>query len=105
MIPFILWTLCCCLLLGIGIYCFRSKKPVGFFANARTFPVKDITGYNRACGKLWIGYSLISILCGLPLLSTENPILALVTVLGVVLATLGMILSYVLVIEKKYRDK
>ena len=105
MTAFLLWTLCCCLLLGIGIYCFRSEKPVGFFANAKTFPVKDPKAYNRACGKLWIGYSLICILCGIPLLAAQNSPLILLTVLGIVFATLGMILTYVLVIEKKYRDK
>ena len=105
MLPFLLWTLCCCLLLAMGIYCFLSRKPVGFFANAKTFPVKDVTGYNRACGKLWIGYSLICLLCGLPLLMGQNSSLVLLSVVGIVFATLGLILTYVLVIEKKYRDK
>ena len=105
MTAFILWMLCSCLLIGIGISCFLSKKPVGFWANAKAFPVKDQKGYNRACGKLWISYGLICILCGFPLLHGQNTPLVLFSVLGMVLATLGMMLIYVLVIEKKYREK
>ena len=105
MTAFIIWTLCCCLLLFIGLYCFFSKKAVGFFANAKTFPVENVKGYNRACGKLWIAYSLVCMAAGLTLLDRENPALILITVLVVVAATLAMILIYTMVIEKKYRKK
>ena len=105
MTAYLLWCLCFLLILGLGIFCFFSKKPVGFWANANTFPVADVKGYNRACGWLWILYSLIGILTGLPLLSPQNSALVLLSVLGVLLDTLGLILIYVLVIEKKYRAK
>ena len=103
MLPFLLWTLCCCLLLAMGIYCFLSRKPVGFWANANPFSVTDVRGYNRACGFLWIGYSLLGMVTGLPLLSPQNSALVLLSTLGVVADTLMLILIYVLVIEKKYR--
>ena len=102
---FILWCLCFSLTLLLGICCFFSKKPVGFFANAKTFPVKDVKGYNRACGFLWGFYSLVGILAGLPLLEAQNDTLVLLSVLGVMGVTLALILIYVLIIEKKYRAK
>ena len=103
MFAFILWALCCCLLLGIGIYSFFAKKPVGFFANAKPFPVKDVKGYNRACGILWAVYSLICMAAGIPLLFPQKVVLVLSSVGIMVIATLALILVYVMVIEKKYR--
>lgn len=103
MFAFILWTLCCCLLLGIGVSSFFAKKPVGFFANAKPFPVKNVKGYNRACGILFICYSLVCMAAGIPLLFPQNSIVILFSVGGMVIATIALILVYVLVIEKKYR--
>lgn len=105
MFAFILWTLCCCLLLGIGIYSFHAKEPIGFFANAKPFPVTDVKGYNRACGKLWIGYSLICLAAGIPLLFPQKVVLILSSVGVMVVATIALILVYVKVIEKKYRSE
>ena len=45
-IGFIVWALCGCLMIGLGIGAFFSKKAVGFWANIKTFPVNDIRGYN-----------------------------------------------------------
>ena len=103
MFAFILWILCCCLLLGIGIYAFYAKQPVGFFANTKAFPVKDVKGYNRACGILFICYSLLCMAAGIPLLFPDQVVIILLSVLGMVIATIAMILIYVKVIEKKYR--
>ena len=105
MAAFLLWCLCSCLFLGFGIYCFFAKKAVGFWANARPFEVVDIRGYNRACGRLWIGYSLILAALGLPLLAGQNAAPVLLSVLGTVADTLGLILIYVLKIEPRYRKK
>ena len=102
---FMLWCGCFFLLLLLGLSCFLRKKQVGFFANADPFPVSDVRGYNRACGICWIAYSLIGMVCGLPLLGEENPARILLMVLFTALDTLGLILLYVLVIEKKFQKK
>ena len=102
---FILWCVCFFLFSGLGVRCFLARKPVGFFANAKPFPVSDIKRYNRSCGWLWISYSLLGILTGLPLLSKQNDALILLSVLGVAADTLALIIVYVLIIEKKYRAK
>ena len=103
MAAFLIWCGCFLIFLILGIFCFFSKKQVGFWANAHPFPVSDVRGYNRACGFLWILYSLLGILTGLPLLNPRNSALILLSVLGVLADTLLLILLYVLVIEKKYR--
>ena len=59
MVPFLIWCLCFLLFFLLGIFCFFSKKQVGFFANAAPFPIEDVKGYNRACGFLWIFFSLL----------------------------------------------
>ena len=104
-IAYLIWLLCSCLILGLGIYCFFAKKAVGFWANAKPFPVSDVRGYNRTCGRLWIGYSLLLDLVGLPMLIGQNDAVVLLSVLGAAALTLGLILTYVLKIEPKYRRK
>ena len=38
---FVIWCLCGCLFIGLGVFAFFSKKPVGFWANVKTFAVND----------------------------------------------------------------
>ena len=103
MAAFFIWCGCFLCFLILGIFCFFSRKQVGFWANAKPFPVSDIRGYNRACGFLWIFYSLLGILTGLPLLTPQNSALVLLSIVGVLADTILLILIYALVIEKKYR--
>ena len=53
-VAFVIWSVCALLFAGIGIWCFKSKKPVGFFAGVEAPKVKDTAAYNRAVGRLWI---------------------------------------------------
>ena len=105
LLAFFIWCACFGIFLILGITCFFAKKAVGFWANAKAFPLENVKGYNRACGWLWIGYSLVGMLSGLPLLAGQNHPLVLLSVLAVVLDTLALMLIYVLVIEKKFRAK
>ena len=105
MTAFLIWCAFAAFFVGLGVYCFFAGKPVGFWANAETFPVSDVRGYNRACGWLWTAYGLVLALLGTPLLAGQNNALILFSILGVVAENLVMILVYVLVIEKKYRKK
>ncbi len=104
-IGFIIWTLCGCFIIGLGISAFFSKKPVGFWANIKIFQVNDIKGYNRATGKLFIVYGIIFIMLGLPLLSGENSPYILLSILGVMLETIAIMAIYSLFITKKYEKK
>lgn len=104
-IGFIVWALCGCLMIGLGISAFFSKKAVGFWANIKTFSVNDTRGYNHATGKLFIIYGVIFIILGMPLLSDQNTPYILLSILGVMIETIAIMAIYSLYITKKYRKK
>lgn len=105
LIGFIIWAIFGCFIIGIGIHAFFSKKPVGFWANIKTFPVHDIKGYNHATGKLFISYGIIFIVLGMPLLSEQNSPFILLSVLGVMIETIAIMAIYNVIITKKYKEK
>lgn len=102
---FIVWAIVGCILIGIGIGASFSKKAVGFWANSKTFPVKDIKGYNHALSKLFILYGVIFIVLGIPLLCDQNTPYILLSVVGVMVETIALMSIYSIVIEKKYRSE
>ena len=107
MLAFIIWAICGCAFLILGIYACLSKKEVafGFWANSGTFPVKDVKSYNRAVGKLWCVFGVVFLILGLPLLEGQNSPLILISILGVMAEAIIAMSVYTVVIEKKYRDK
>ena len=106
-LAFVIWSVVGLLFVGMGIYAFFSKKaqPMGFWANAKMFEVTDVRKYNAAMGKLFIGFGLVFIVLGLPLLSGQNSALIILSVFGVMAEAICMMAIYVLVIEKKYKKK
>ncbi|MCI5805032.1 MAG: hypothetical protein MR029_01735 [Clostridium sp.] len=85
--------------------CFSKKEVAfGFWANVKQFPVKDIRGYNRATGKLFIIYGLILIVLGLPLLKGQNNPYILLSVLGVMIETIAIMVIYGMCVEAKYKE-
>ncbi len=90
----------------IGIRCFFSDKPSGFWANAEQFEVTDVHAYNNAMGKLWIVAAILYTTLGLPLLNPKNILLViLVTVVGCMIVSIGIMIFFTTVIEPKYRKK
>ena len=104
-IGFIIWAVVGFIIIGIGISAFFSKKAVGFWNNIKTIQVKDIKGYNRATGMLFICYGIIFIVLGIPLLSGQNSPYILLSVLGVVIETITIMAVYSLVVTKKYEER
>ena len=82
-----------------------SKNPVGFWANIETIKVKDVKGYNRATGLLFIIYGIIFVILGIPLLEGQNTSYVLLSVIGVMVETIAIMFVYSLVIAKKYEEK
>ena len=82
-----------------------SKNPVGFWANTETIKVKDVKGYNRASGLLFIIYGIIFVILGIPLLDGQNTPYVLLSVIGVMVETIVIMAAYSLVIVKKYEEK
>ena len=105
MIGFVIWSLLGVFIIGLGIKDMFSKNPVGFWANTETIKVKDVKGYNRASGLLFIIYGIIFVILGIPLLDGQNTPYVLLSVIGVMVETIVIMAAYSLVIVKKYEEK
>ena len=105
MIGFIVWAIVGCILIGIGVCAYFSKKTVAFWENMKAFPVRDIKGYNHALGKLFIFYGMLFVVLGIPLLSAQNTPYILLSVFGVMIETIVFMVIYSLFIEKKYKKQ
>ena len=105
MIGFVIWALVGVVIIILGIRAYFSRKVAGFWANIKPISVNDITGYNRAVGKLFVIYGVILIALGLPLLSGQNSPYILLSVLGVMIETIVIMAVYSLCIERKYEGQ
>lgn len=107
MFAFGIWSLMSLAFICLGVYCFFSKREVafGFWANAEVFPVNDIKKYNHALGRLWIVFGALLAVLGLPLLEGQNSLMILLSVVGTMILAISCMVVYVLIIEKKYRQK
>ena len=102
-IGFVIWILCGCMFVCLGVYGFFAKKPLGFWANAKVFEVTDIKKYNRAVGKLFCTFGIVFAILGIPLISGQNSPWILLSVLGIMIETIVAMAVYSLVFEKKYK--
>ncbi|MBQ8857071.1 MAG: hypothetical protein IJ024_02880 [Lachnospiraceae bacterium] len=102
-IGFVIWCITGCFFIALGIYSLFSKKAIGFWANAKMFQVTDVKKYNRAMCKLFCIMGVIFIFLGFPLLSKQNSVWILLSVIGVMLEVIAAMIIYTNVIEKKYK--
>lgn len=100
---FMIWCVVGGGFLCLALYSWFSERPVGFWANARLFEVQDIKGYNREMAKLFGGFGLVFLGLGIPLLVGGSSAWILLSVVGVMAESIGAMVVYSLVIEKKYR--
>ena len=59
--PFVIIILGCCLLfIAIGLVSFRRATPMPFWSGTQVTSreIRDVSGYNRASGVMWIFYGL-----------------------------------------------
>jgi len=90
----------------IGIRCRHSDKPSGFWANAEQFEVNDVHAYNKAMSKMWFVAAILYAALGLPLLTPSNILLViLISIVGTMIVTIGIMIFFTTVIEPKYRKK
>ena len=100
---FVIWSITGVIAIGIGIWSYRSKEPVGFFTGTKPPEVKDTKKYNHAVAILWFVYAALFELSGIPLLFLEQNSAGFVPVfLGTLFITIGLMVGYV-AIERKYR--
>lgn len=102
---FVIWSLLAAFFIGMGVYACFSKKAVGFWANAQVMEVTDIKRYNFAMAKLFGIYGIVLLLLGFPLLAGQNSPWIIISILGVMFATITAMIIYTTVIEKKYKKK
>ena len=105
MAGFIPWVLMGCVFIGLGVRCFFSKVPVGFWANSRMFEVTDTGKYNCAMGKLWCVFGILFVLLGIPMLADQNSPFILLSILGSLIWAVSFMAVYELVIRKKYEKR
>ena len=90
---------------GIGIFAWKRKKPMWFWAGTTVdeFEISDIPAYNRANGIMWICYSAvfwISTVLGIVQMDTAGIVLTVGCLAGI----LVLIIAYRRIYEK-YRSK
>ena len=100
---FVIWSITSVIILGIGIWSYRSEKPVGFFTGTKPPEVTDVRKYNHAVGILWFAYAVLLETLGIPFLFLKQNSAAFILVfMGTIAITIGLMVGYV-AIEKKYR--
>lgn len=80
-----------------------SKKPMRFWANADLFEVSDVKKYNDAVAKLFCVFGIIWIFLGIPLVNEQNSAWILLSIVGAMIESIGAMVVYSLVIERKYK--
>ena len=101
LIGFIIWSAVSLLLLGIGILTWNSGKAAGFFSGVEPPEVKDIRKYNHSVAFLWFAYALLFWLLGIPLLFLkQNSALFVLSILGTVMITIGLVIAYQRILQK-----
>ena len=102
---FVIWSAIALMLLGIGVWCLRSKKAVGFFAGVEPPKVTDVRKYNRAVARLWFVYAVLFELLGIPFLFlSRNSAAFLLPVLGTAVLSIGLMIAYNRILGKYQQE-
>ncbi|WP_300712820.1 hypothetical protein [uncultured Acetatifactor sp.] len=104
-VGFLLWIAVGLLIIGLGVAAHFAKKEVGFWSNVRPLPMEDVKGHNRAVGKLFIVYGLVTMVLGLPILFGQNSGGIVISIVGIMLETIVAMAVYTIVIQNKYEKK
>jgi len=90
----------------MGIRCRHLEKPSGFWANAEQFEVNDVRAYNKTMSKLWFVAAFAYTALGLPLLTPSNILLViLISTVGTMIVSIGLMIYFTTVIEPRYRKR
>ena len=106
-IGFIIWTVCALILIGIGLYTRKMKKPAAFFTYETEGPeVDDVSLYNRDVSKLWISTGILFEIIGLPLLFLKQNAWQFVFLIpAVVFLMLSLIIRYLNIKDRHAKKK
>ena len=102
---FVIWSIVFLVLLGIGIWAWKSEKAVGFYTGTKPPEVTDVRKYNRSIAVLWFAYAgLFELLGFLFLFLKQNAAGFLWVILGVVAITIALMIVYNRIL-RKYEQK
>ena len=105
-IGFVIWSIVFLMLVGIGIWTWRSDKAAGFFAGTKPPEVTDIRKYNHSVAVLWFAYAVLFELLGLPLLFLkQNSAGFLGSILGVPVISIALMIVYHRILRKYEKKK
>lgn len=105
MVAFIIWSLVALVIIGIGIYSFVSKKPVGFFSGIEPPKINDTKKYNHSVALLWFIYGILFELLALPFLFVKgNLLISMCVVAGTIVISIALPIVYSLVILRKFSE-
>ena len=103
LVGFLIWSLVCLLIVGIGISTWRQKEATGFFTGVKAPEVTDVKKYNHSVAILWFVYAALMEICGIPLLFLEQNSMGFIyVILAVIALTIALVIVYHR-IETKYR--
>ena len=98
---FVIWSLVFLVLLGIGIWAWKSEKAVGFYTGTKAPEVTDVRKYNRSVAVLWFAYAGLFELLGLPFLFLkQNEPGFLWAIAGVPVITIAFMIVYNRILRK-----
>lgn len=101
MTGFFIWSAVALVLVGIGIWDWNSKTPVGFYSGIKPPEVTDVRRYNHSVAIMWFVYAFVFELLGLPLmLSEENSAGVIFGALGVIFSIIVLAIAYNVILSK-----
>ncbi|MBR4776816.1 MAG: hypothetical protein IK007_04295 [Lachnospiraceae bacterium] len=101
MTGFFIWSAVALVLVGIGIWDWNSKTPVGFYSGIKPPKVTDVRRYNHSVAIMWFVYAFVFELLGLPLmLSEENSAGVILGAVGVVFSIIILAIAYNVILSK-----
>ena len=106
MAGFVIWTMIFLVLLGIGIWAWKSDKAVGFYTGTKPPEVTDVRKYNHSVAVLWFSYAGLFELLGLPFLfQKQNAPGFLWSIAGVPVITIALLIAYNRILHRYERNK
>ena len=103
---FVIWSIVFLVLLGIGIWAWKSDQAVGFYTGTKPPEVTDVRKYNRSVAVLWFAYAGLFELLGLPFLFLkQNSAGFLGSILGVPVISIALMIVYHRILRKYEKKK
>ena len=100
-IGLIIWSAVSFVIVGVGVWTWRSEKAAGFYSGTEPPEVTDIRGYNHATAILWFAYAAAFELLGvLQLFIRGKAAGILVLVLGTVAVTVALPVVYTRILRR-----